>query len=827
MKNRGLSPDASGRRSRRRGTARLFVLGAAFAASGLAATPAIVGAAPPAEQRTAAERAIRFDIAAGSIEAAIADFQRLTGVAVTLADPGLGRIQSPGVSGVFTPDEALDRLLAGTSVRASRTAQGVTLDVRGVEEFVAVSAAPPRPSSPKYTEPLRDTPQTIVVIPETVVQQQGATSLRDALRNTPGITLTAGEGGTAPGDNLLIRGFSARNDVYIDGARDPGVVSRDTFNTEAIEVAKGPSSVTAGRGSTGGSINLVTKSASLANAIGARVTGGNAAYKRSTIDVNRRIGESAAIRLNGMWQDAGVAGRDDVTQKGWGVAPTIGLGLGKPTTVTFGYQHLHQHNVPDYGLPGTLPDLAVAAGKTVDDLDFSNFYGLLARDHEKMDSDIATATVEHRFTPSRSLRNLTRYGRNNLDRVVTPPRAASAANAAADPGFDPAIAQIRRTDTKYQYRDDRTLTNQSDLTMRFGSGAIQHDAVVGLELSRDRQPSFAASDTFASGRPPVTDLFNPDPMQAYQPSIAPTGARSEARSHSAALYAFDTLKLTPQWQVDLGGRFDRVDVDYQTVSAAGVPAAFGRTDQAFSGRAGLVFKPVSRGSLYALYSTAFNPSYDGSFGLTLAASGANDAALPPERSFNVEGGAKWNLRSDLFATAAVFRTEKTNAKTTDASGATILAGDQQVAGVELGLSGHLTSRWGVFAGLSLMHGTVKESANPAEAGQRLSYVPRASFNLWTTYRLPRHVTIGGGAQYTDGYFFNNTNALTTANSAAIQQLTEYWLFNMLGIYQVNPHLSLQVNGINLANARYVDRGYTGHFVPGPGRALLAGPVLNF
>jgi catecholate siderophore receptor len=830
MRNRSLHiSDPIGRRPRRRGAARLFVLGAAFAGAA-AAVPA--AAAPPASQAPADRSApqpstLRFDIAPGALDIVLAEFQRATGTTVVLTDPGLGRIQSAGVSGVLTVQAALDRLLMGTSVHAAFEGGHIRLSIGGVNEFIAVRGESPSASSPKYTEPIRDTPQTIVVIPETVFQEQAATSLRDALRNTPGITLTAGEGGTAPGDNLQIRGFSARNDVYIDGARDPGVVSRDTFNTEAVEVAKGPSSVTAGRGSTGGSINLVTKSAMLMNTSDVRFTGGNASYRRGTFDVNRRLDDSTAIRLNGMWQDAGVAGRDEVTQRGWGFAPSIGFGIGKPTTITLNYQHLHQNNVPDYGLPGTLPELATAAGTTVDDLDFSNFYGLKSRDHEKTDSDLATATIEHRFNPNLTLRNLTRYGRNALDRVVTPPRAASLANAGSDPGFNPLVPQIRRTDTKYQYRDDRTATNQTDLRASFATGAIRHNAVGGLELARDRQPSHAATDAFTDGRPPVTGLFNPDPDQLYTPSIVPTGATSEARSHSAAVYAFDTVALTSKLQVDLGARWDRIDVDYATVSAAGVAATFGRTDSALSGRTGLVFKPAARGTIYGAFSTSFNPSYDGSFGLTLAATGANSAALPPERSHNVEVGAKWDLHNDLFVTAAVFRTTKTNAKTTDESGATILAGDQQVKGVEFGLSGSITSRWAVFSGLSLMDGTIEESGIAAEVGRRLSYVPKASFNVWSTYRLPFNLTVGGGAQYTDGYFFNNTNALTSANAAAIQRLTEYWLFNAVGMYQVNRHVLLQLNGTNLANERYVDRGYSGHFVPGAGRALLVGPVITF
>ena len=833
MKNRTPSSLTKRVRPRRKGRMRLFVLGAAFVASGVA-TPRSVTAAPrPAQAASGhdsthlSSAAARFDIAPGPLDRVAAEFERITGLKVVFADAGLGMIQSTGLSGTFAPRDALERLLSGTSVEAMISESTVTLKVAGVEESVTVIGDAPKVASPKYTQPLRDTPQTIVVIPQTVFQEQGATSLRDALRNTPGITLAAGEGGAAPGDSVLIRGFSARNDVYIDGARDPGVVSRDTFNTQAVEVAKGPSSVTTGRGSTGGSINLVTKSPTLQNGAEFRVTGGNASHERVTMDINRRVSETVAFRLNGMWQDAGVPGRDALTQKGWGFAPSIGAGLGRQTTVKLGYQRLQQNNVPDYGLPGTLPDAAVSVGQTVNDLDFGNFYGLLSRDRERVTSDIATATIEHGFGRARTIRNLTRYGRNYLDRVVTSPRAATLANAGNDPGFDPEVPQIRRTDTKYQYRDDRILTNVTDLTASFATSAIHHDAVVGLELAHDRQPSYAATDTFTNGRPPVTNLFDPDPAQLYTAAIVRTGATSEARAQSTALYAFDTLKFSEHVQADLGVRWDRIDVDYTTTAVTGARSDFDRIDSAVSGRTGIVYKPFPRGSLYASYSTSFNPSFDGAFGLTLAATGGNSASLPPERSRNLEVGTKWDLRGGLFATVAAFRTDKTNAKTTDAAtGATVLAGNQQVSGVEFSVAGNVTPRWDVFGGVSLMKGAIQESAVTAEIDKRLSYVPETSFNVWSTYRLI-DLTLGGGAQFTSGYFFNNTNALSSANAAAIQRLTRYWLFNAVVTYDVNRHLSLQVNGTNLADMRYVDRGYTGHFIPGPGRAVLVTPVLKF
>jgi catecholate siderophore receptor len=770
-----------------------------------------------------AGRLFRFDIPAGSVGAGVDAVAAVTGLRVSVARNDLRGLAAGRVSGLMTVEQALTTLLADTGISFHFTAaDAVLLDIRTAES-VTVSSPRIALTSPKFVEPVRDTPKTVTVIPAHVLQQQSAATLRDALRNTPGITLTAGEGGNAPGDNVLIRGFSARNDVYVDGARDPGVVTRDTFNTEAVEVAKGPSSSISGRGATGGSVNIVTKMPTLRNAFSAVATGGSAESGRLTADGNLRVSDNAALRLNLMWRNEGTPRRDEIRNRSWGVAPSLSLGLGTPTDVTFSYQHLDQHNVPDYGLPGTLPQQAVDRGLTIADLDFSNFYGLVSRDYEKMRSDLGTVVVRHQFAPSFSLRNLTRYGRNDLDRVVTAPRAATAAASAADPGFNPSGAQVRRTDAKYQVRTDATLVNQTDLTLRGTTGPVSHVVSTGVELSRDRQPSRALTDAFNSGRPPVTDLLNPDPSQPYLPSLVPTGASTVGTSRTVAAYAFDTMKIGDRWQADLGLRWDRVSAQYDTVAATGVRADFERVDRAPSGHAALLFKPSPAGSLYASYATSFNPAFDGTFGLALTAA---TAPLAPEKTHNIEAGVKWEIGRAL-ATAAVFHNEKTNARTINDAGAAVLAGDQTVRGVEVSLSGQLTDRWSALAGLAVMRSRVNESGVPAEVGRQLSYVPRTTFNLWSSYRPSSRLTLGGGAQFTDGYFFNNTNALTTANLAAMQRLTRYWLFNAMGSFAVNRHLALQVNGTNLSGARYIDRGYTGHVIPGAGRGILVGPVFTF
>jgi catecholate siderophore receptor len=274
----------------------------------------------------------RFDIPAGPLGTVLALFERATGIVISVPNADLRTLASPGVTGLLSPEAALRQLLAGTGVSFRLTSSSTAvLELRAAPESVDVTATP-SPASPKYTQPLRDLPQTITVIPARVIDAQGATTLRDVLRNVSGITFQAGEGGVPAGDQMTIRGFSARTDMFVDGVRDFGGYSRDPFNMEQVEVAKGPSSAISGRGSTGGAINQVSKTANLGTSRGATVSLGNADTRRTTVDLNeplRNVGlESGAVRLNAMWTEGGVPGRDVVHNERWGLAPSMSLGLG-------------------------------------------------------------------------------------------------------------------------------------------------------------------------------------------------------------------------------------------------------------------------------------------------------------------------------------------------------------------------------------------------------------------------------------------------------------------------------------------------------------------
>jgi catecholate siderophore receptor len=717
--------------------------------------------------------------------------------------------------------QAPDATASATAVAADPTvddasAADAARKAKEIRKVEVVGERSPSVTSPKYTQPLVDTPQTLVIIPSAIYEAQAQTTLRDALRNTPGITIQAGEGGGAPGDNVYIRGFTARNDISIDGARDPGVVSRDLFNIEQLEVAKGPASAITGRGSTGGAINLASKMAGGQEFARIDATVGTDSYARGTFDLQTEVGENSAFRLNGMWQDADVPGRDVATHSGWGIAPSFALGLGSATRVWLNAVHVSQDNVPDYGLPVVLPP-SVPADTTPADLDWSNFYGLRERDYEKVESTSGTLIVEHDFSDELTLRNLTRYGVNDRDAIVTSPRAGLLPSQGT--GWLPGVPQIRRNDMKSQDREDAIFANQTSLSTQFDTGGVRHDIVAGIELSREEQDSYARVESSATP-PPFADLFDPDPGQAYASSdIRRNGASTHARADSIAAFAFDTLHINEQWQLSGGLRWESFDVDYTAVAAPvapatqGVASSYSRSDDMLSWRAGVVYKPSPNGTVYLAAGTSFNPIADGGQGIVLGGSGVNSAALEPEEARTIELGTKWLfLGGRLSFTGALFESNKT-----------VLAGDQIVQGVELSLAGNINEHWQVFAGYAYMDSEVRESPNPLELDRELAYVPRNSFNLWTSYAFER-LTIGAGAQYTDTYFFTSTIPVATA--LALQPYTEYWLFNAMASYRLNDTVSLQLNATNLADEQYIERGYTGHFTPGAGRAFLLGIHLD-
>jgi catecholate siderophore receptor len=694
--------------------------------------------------------------------------------------------------------------------------------VKGQQE----QAEPYKPDavqSPRYTEPLRDVPQTITVVPRAVIEQQNATTLRDILRNVPGISFQAGEGGVPAGDNLSIRGFGARTDMFVDNVRDFGGYSRDPFNFEQVEVAKGPASSYAGRGSTGGSINLMSKSPQLDRFYGGSFGVGTEDYKRMTLDFNQPVAKSpipgTAVRVNAMYNEAGVANRDVVNNERWGIAPSVAFGVGTPTRLTLSYFHLSQDNIPDYGIPWVPANTNAALARYSDKaapVDFSNFYGT-SDDFEKTRTDIPTALLEHDFNESFSLRNLTRFGRSDRDSAITAPRFRSVNTS----------TEINR---QLQSRDqsDTIFANQTDFTSRFDTWRLNHTLVASLEYAHETSENharaiFTNDVPITGGAPtaPYADLENPDHDAGRFGPLRRTGAYTEAKSDSVAVSLFDTIKFDEHWQLQGGLRFDHFETDYKSVATTGVPTKLSRNDDMVSWRSGLVYKPVKQGSIYAAYGTSFNPSAEG---LTLSSgpTAANNIDTDPEESRTFEIGTKWDLfENRLSLSFAVFRTEKTNTRTEDPADTTdivVLDGEQRVDGLEIGAAGRITEKWQIYAGYAYLVSDIRKSNNPLEKGMELSNTPKNTFSLWTTYDLPWHLQVGGGAQYVDNRYTSNLNT---------REAPSYWTFDAMAGWTPNDHFSLRLNVYNLTNEDYVDRVGGGHFVPGAGLTGVLTASLKF
>lgn len=680
------------------------------------------------------------------------------------------------------------------------------------------------PTLPKFTEPIRDTPQTINVVPKQVIEQRGATTLRDVLRNVPGITVNAGEGGGPQGDNLRIRGFAANTDLFLDGMRDISQTSRDPFNLQQLEVLKGPSSIAFGRGSTGGIVNQVSKTPSVeAPFYDGALTVGTDMTKRATIDLNQPLTDGlslggAALRLNAMVHDSNVAGRDEIENQRWGFAPSLTVGQNRDTRATLSYFHLTQDNLPDYGLP-------LINGRVPQGIDRGNYYGLRNIETEQTQNEIGTLKVEHDINDALMLRNQFRYEYDTRYAIVSPPRASAftlanglvthnvsnpatlaAANAGNAPGRD---------------TYNKLITNQTDLTSRFETFGLGHALVTGVELSHEVFDNRAFSYTNI----PAASAFFPNP-RAANGAFTP-GTKSHAEADSFGVYAIDTVKLSPQWEVVGGLRYDRMETDSTSRTAAGVRTDLSRTDDMPSWRAALVYKPVEAGTVYVAYGTSFNPSAE-SLSLAVDAGGANTSAnsatLPPEKNKSYEIGTKWEvLDKRLFLTGAIFRIVKTNARTQDPlnlTDFTVLDGEQRVDGFELGAVGQLTRDWQVFAGYTYLDGKVTKSRNAAELGNQTGNTPHHSFSAWTTYDVTQRFQVGFGTQYVSERTISTTNT---------NRLPDYWLFDAMLGYRLAENVDLRLNILNLTDEFYIDRVHSGggHGVPGAGRTALLTTAFHF
>lgn len=711
-----------------------------------------------------------------------------------------------------------------------------------------------RVQSSKYTAPLVDTPRSVTVVPQQVLKDTNALSLQDALRTVPGITMGAGEGGNPQGDRPFIRGFDSQDSTYLDGVRDTASQSREIFAVESIEVAKGPNSAIGGRGAAGGSINLVSKKAHAGNSFDGGFTWGSDQTQRYTLDGNYQFSDSAAGRLNLMSHESNVAGRDKVNYDRWGIAPSLAFGMGTSTRLNLDFYHMESNDLPDSGIPFSMNSGGTARSsanpdKPVDGGDSSNFYGLTDRDFRKTRTDTFTMAVEHDLNDALTLKNTLRHGNSMQDYILTQPDD-SKGNVANGTVWRRINSRVSNT---------ATTTNQTDLFGEFYLGGFKNNFSTGIELSREvsKRSSYSVNTdtTPATGgassnncRPTIigapsgyncTSLSNPNPDDPWAGSVSRNYAGTDTSSRTRALYFFDTLELDPQWLVNAGLRYDHFATDSKSYDADGVTTSKGEdTSEFVTGQLGLVFKPADNGSIYVSYATSATPPGsmlgEGQEGNALTSTSAPlvSSDLQPEETRNYEIGTKWDLLANrLSLTAAIFRTEKTNARVLVADNTYENAGETRVDGLELSASGQITDKWQVFAGYSYLDSelvdpgkasvgrgaTVAPGGNPNQ-GNQLTNTPNHSFTLWTTYDVTDKFTVGGGAFYMDEVFGNAANSVV---------LDSYVRYDAMASYKLSKNVDLQLNVQNLTDEVYYDKAYTHFANQAAGRTALLSTNVHF
>jgi catecholate siderophore receptor len=676
----------------------------------------------------------------------------------------------------------------------------------------------------KGNQELRDVPQSITVVTEKLIDDRNLDTLKDTLKNTAGISFLAAEGGE---EDIRLRGFSlqATGDIFVDGLRDPAFYERDTFNWDRLEVLRGSASMLFGRGSTGGAVNQVSKLPTLFQPSEVALTIGNGEYVRTTVDVNQRTGDNAAVRLNAMFN---VADHHGVKTEKVGVAPSLRWGIGTSNEFLLGLYHLANDNGIHYGLPWLEGRMLPVKPEA--------YYGT-ASDVSNGTATTGTLGHVHRFADRTEWRTTLRLGHYTRDQRASAVRLAPAAVqpggvAATQASFGPDTVLRRSggTGTSAKIQNLDSVTFQSDLDKKVTAWGYKHSVQAGVDFTDDRFTGFAAAN------PTTGALLKPDVTAAQtrgsgwvDESLRVVNKNRDFNSQALGVYAQDLVQVAPAWKLLLGTRWDRFEGTYRTFSTT-AGATFGsvtadrsRADALWSQRAGVLFQPNPLWSLHASYGTSFNTSGDA---YQFDALGSN---TPPEKSRNVELGAKLDSGSgNTTLRLALFHATKYNERNRDEESVSptnyVLSGQRHAAGIEIDIAGRITPEWEIYGSYAFIPDAEVDQASSVlgttligeTVGQRPGLTPRHSGTIWSTYQLSPTMRIGGG--------LNARSSDTPQQSTIVAP--RFVTADLMAEYLLGP-VSFKLNVSNITDTLYADVLYRGHYIAGKGRTVQLTTAARF
>jgi len=680
----------------------------------------------------------------------------------------------------------------------------------------------------KGTQELRDIPQSVTVVTERLIDDRNLDTLKEALHSTAGISFLAAEGGE---EDIRLRGFSLQStgDIFRDGLRDPAFYERDTFADDRLEVLRGSASMLFGRGSTGGAVNQVSKGPLLFGRSEVGLTVGSRGYLRGTADLNIRLGENSAARVNAMLTQADNGG-DRIDKQGLAVA--AGWGIGTRHEFQASLYHLDNNNGIHYGLPYLTPTTGSAERRLLD-VPAGNVYAA-ASDYNRGGADLATLTHIHRIGPGSELKTTLRSGRFDRDLRASAIRFAAAnlqPDGKAVTGDTISAATVLTRGNNVKIQNLETLTLQSDYSGKFNALGFKHSVQAGLDAARDQFENFSASAIAAK---PRTTLGTPNDGGSVDEASRVLTLNRTFDSKSLGLYAQDLVQLAPHWKVLLGLRWDKFSGDYNTPQiGTTAPTHRARSDSLWSKRFGVLYQPSAFSSFHFSYGTSFNTSGDA---YQYDALGTN---TPPEGSVNYELGSKLDLADgNLSLRAALFHSIKTNERNRDSEtvNATnyVLSGERHAAGLEFDIAGRINKQWEVFLsyawipdakvdkGADQINGAgivtcVNCSLQGEPVGVRPGLIPRHSGTVWTTYQLTPQWRIGGGLNARSKMAPYQVTSFETPGYVTADLMAEYTLRDM----------SFKLNISNLTDKLYADMLYRGHYIPGKPRTVQLTGTYKF
>jgi catecholate siderophore receptor len=677
-----------------------------------------------------------------------------------------------------------------------------------------------RLSDVKHTRDIADTPQTMTVMTKELIEDSGKTELKDILSAQPGITLGTGEGGNSFGDRYIIRGYEARSDVFTDGLREPGLITRETFAIEQVEISKGPSSTFAGRGSTGGSVNVVTKKASLDDDFTTLEAGvGTDNYTRYSVDTNSVITDQFALRFNALYSDADIPDRDPAKEQRQGMLLSGVYEATDDLTISADYYYFESDDKTDPGV-----QLDRSTGVIDKKIQYIGQDGL---DFQQTKANIFTTKVDWKLSENVTLENKTRLGKANNAFIV------SAYNTRFDAGIRPFSA----------WQQNEYIGNQTNVLFNTTLFGKANNFVTGIEY---------AKETVDTGNYTVSTDATVAMINPYAPDNSSwTGTISKNDSNhneikTISAYLMDTITLSDDWEVFTGVRYDHFDYSLVTTSDE-----YDYGDGLWNGHFGLVYSPWENGNIYASWSTSSNINGGevdagtncGYGGLCTDSSGSYNAE--PENSENLEIGTKWNLfDNNLLLTAALFQTTKDNVieggVDSYSSGGSLNTGKNRVEGIELGLAGNITTKLSGQMGMAFMNSETLESyfdGTKAVTGRggAISYpdyigMPKANFakrsvSAQLKYELTPKFNFGGNLTYSSGMLGGQPDQ-GSASDTMIRK-PSYTVFDIFASYQFTKELGIRANIQNLTDKDYYTAIYRGGDIIYVGDARSANVNLTY